>query len=174
MKWLRFTFLIIIVAVLQISTVMNLLELTDLRIRPNILLVLLVYFAIHCDSYDAVITSFALGFAADITGAVIGPHFISYGIIGTALAHLRKAILLKNTRQQALTIFITGILTEVVALMLTGLKASGLAKTGIFEIIAVAVYSAVIWFLIKWFVGTTGKWLGVGVHRFGARTSGRQ
>jgi rod shape-determining protein MreD len=174
MKWLRFTFLIIVVAVLQISTVMNLLELTDLRIRPNILLVLLVYFAIYCDSYDAVITSFALGFAADITGAVIGPHFISYGIIGTALAHLRKAILLKNTRQQALTIFITGILTEVVALMLTGLKASGLAKTGIFEIIAVAVYSAVIWFLIKWFVGTTGKWLGVGVHRFGTRTSGRQ
>jgi len=137
-------------------------------------LILLVYFAIRCDSYDAVITSFALGFAADITGAVIGPHFISYGIIGTALAHVRKAILLKSTRQQALTIFITGILTEAVALMLTGLKASGLAKAGVFEIIAIAVYSAIMWFLIKWLVSTTGKWLGIGVHRFGVRTGGRQ
>ena len=173
MKWLRFTFVIIFVAVLQTSVVMNLLSLTDLRIKPNILLILLVYFAIRCDSYDAVITSFALGFAADIAGAVIGPHFISYGIIGTALAHVRKAILLKSTRQQAMTIFITGILIEAVALMLIGLKAPGLAKTGAFEIIAVAVYSAIMWFLIKWFVGTTGKWLGVGVHRFGVRTGER-
>jgi rod shape-determining protein MreD len=174
MRWLRFTFLVIVVAVLQISTAMNVLELTDLRIRPNMLLVLLVYFAIYCDGYDAVIISFALGFAGDIIGGVIGPHFISYGIIGAALAHIREVILLKSTRQQALTIFITGVLTEAVALMLTGLKVSGLAKAGAREIIAVAVYSAIIWFLIKWFISMTGKWLGVGVHRFGIRTSGRQ
>jgi rod shape-determining protein MreD len=172
MKWWRFTFLIILVAVLQTSAAMNLLSLTGLRIKPNIFLILLVYFAVYCDSYDAVMISFALGFAADITGMVLGPHFVSFGIIGTAVAHIRKIILLKTTRQQAMTIFITGILTEAVALILTELKASELIKTGALEIFAVAVYSAILWFLVKWLVSAAGKWLGVGVHRFGLRTSG--
>lgn len=174
MRWLRFTLLVILVAVLQTSAVMNLLSLTNLRIKPDIILILLVYFAVNCESYDAIITSFALGFAADIAGAVIGPHFISYGLVGTAIAHVRKLILLKKTGQQALTIFVTGFLTESVVLILTGLKASGLAKAGVFEIFAVSGYSAILWFLIKWPVTAAGKWLGVGVHRFGARTGGRQ
>jgi rod shape-determining protein MreD len=172
MKWMRFAFLVILVAVLQTSAAMNLLSLTNLRIKPNVLLILLVYFAVNCDSYDAVIISFVLGFAADITGMVLGPHFVSFGIIGTALAHIRKIILLKKTGQQAMTIFVTGILTETVALILTGLKASGLARAGWFEIVAVAIYSAILWFLIKWLVGKTGKWAGVGVHRFGVKAGG--
>ncbi len=173
MKWWRFTFLIILVAVLQTSAAMNLLSLTNLRIKPDILLILLVYFAVYCDVYDAVIISFALGFAADITGAVIGPHFISYGIIGIAIAHIRRIILLKTTGQQAMTVFITGILTEAVALILTQLKASELVRTGVFEFFAVAVYSAILWFLIKWPVTKVGKWLGVGVHRFGTKAGER-
>jgi rod shape-determining protein MreD len=174
MKWLRFTLLMIIVAVLQSSAVMNLLSLTDMRIKPDIFLILLVYFAINCDSYDAVITSFAIGFAADIAGAVMGPHIISYGLIGAALAHIRKIILLKKTGQQALAIFITGFLAESIAVLLIGLKASGLAKAGVFEIFAVSAYSAILWFMIKWPVITIGKWAGVGVFRFGSRTGGRQ
>lgn len=173
MRWWRFTFFVVLVAVLQASAAMNLLSLTDMRIRPDILLILLVYFAVSCDSFDAVITSFALGFAADITGMVLGPHIITYGLIGTLLAHIRKVILLKNTRQQALAILATGIVTEVIALALTHLKAPELAKTGAFKIFAVAAYSAILWFLLKWLVSTAGKWTGIGVHRFGARTDGR-
>ncbi len=173
MKWARFTFLIILVAVLQTSAAMNLLSLTNLRIKPDVLLVLLVYFAVNCNSFDAVIISFTLGFAADIAGTVMGPHFISYGIIGTAAAHIRKIILLKNTRQQAMAVFVTGILTEMVALILTQFKAPELIKTGAFEIFAASAYSAILWFLIKWPVETIGKWLGVGVHRFAAGTGGR-
>jgi len=174
MKWLRFTLLIVIVAVLQSSAVMNLLSLTDMRIKPDIFLILLVYFAINCDSYDAIITSFAIGFAADIAGAVMGPHIISYGLIGTAIAHIRKIILLKKTNQQALTIFVTGFLAESAAVLLTGLKASGLSKAGVFEIFTVAAYSAILWFMVKWPITTVGKWTGAGVFHFGARTSGRQ
>ncbi|MBN1786819.1 MAG: rod shape-determining protein MreD [Sedimentisphaerales bacterium] len=173
MKWWRFTFLVILVAVLQTSAVMNLLSLTDMRIKPDILLILLVYFAISCDSYNAVITSFALGFAADIAGMVLGPHIISYGIIGMAIAHIRNVVLLKDTWQQALTILITGIVIQVIALILTYFKASDFARTGAFEIFAVATYSAILWFLIKWLISTAGKWMGIGVHRFGTRTDGR-
>ncbi|OHB56907.1 MAG: rod shape-determining protein MreD [Planctomycetes bacterium RBG_13_44_8b] len=169
MKWPRFAFLVVLVAVLQASAVMNLVSLTNMRIKPDILLLLLVYFAVSCDSFDAIITSFSLGFAADITGMVLGPHIISYGLVGMLLAHIRKVILLKDTRQQALTILVTGVVTEVIALMLTYLKAPELARTGLFEVFAVAAYSAISWFLLKWLVGAAGKWTGIGVHRFGAR-----
>ena len=170
MRWLRFTFLIVFVAVLQSSAAINVFALTDMRIRPNILLILLVYFAINCDGYDAIITSFAIGFAADIAGTVMGPHIISCGLIGMAVAYVRKIILLKKTNQQALTIFTAGFLIEALAVLLTGLKASGLAKAGAFEIFAVAGYSAILWFIIKWPVTAAGKWTGAGNLHFGART----
>jgi rod shape-determining protein MreD len=173
MKWWRFTFLIIFVAVLQTSAAMNLFSLTNLRIKPDILLILLVYFTVYCDSYDAVIISFAIGFAADLAGMVLGPHFISYGIIGAAVTHVKKIILLKNTRQQAMAVFITAVLTETVALMLAQFKAPELTKTGAFEIFAASAYSAILWFLIKWPVTKVGKWLGVGVHRFTAKIDER-
>ncbi len=173
MKWWRFAFVVLIVACLQASAAMNLFSLTNMRIKPDVLLILLVYFAVYCDSYDAVIISFSLGFAADISGMVLGPHIISYGIIGSVLAHIRKIILLKSTGQQAIAIFVVGFLVETIALLFTETKASELIKTGLPEIFAVSLYSAVLWFLLKWPVSAIGKWMGVGIHRFGLKADGR-
>jgi rod shape-determining protein MreD len=166
MKWLRFAFLLLAAAVIQSSALMNVISLTDMHIKPDLLLILMVYFAINCDSYDVIITSFAIGFAADITGTLIGPHIISFGIAGTALSYIRKVILLKHTRQQAMTIFVAGILTYLLAIILVKLKLSS-ATGDLFRAFAASAYSAILWFLLKWPVTTAGKWLGVGAHRFG-------
>ncbi|MHB0945731.1 MAG: rod shape-determining protein MreD [Sedimentisphaerales bacterium] len=173
MKWLRFIMLLLFIAVLQSGTVMNIFALTDRHIKPNIFLLLLVYFAINCDSYNAIITSFALGFAADLAGAVMGPHIISYGLVGVAVAYVRNIILMKKTGQQAAAIFVAGIFVELIAVLLTGFKASGLAKADGMEIFAVAVYSAILWFMLKWPLTAAGKWTGAGVFHFGARQMGR-
>ena len=172
MKWLRFAFLLLAAAVIQSSALISVISLTDMHIKPDILLILMVYFAINCDSYDVIITSFAIGFAADITGTLIGPHIISFGIAGTALSYIRKVILLKYTRQQAMTIFVAGILTYLLAIILVKLKLSS-ATGDLFRAFAVSVYSAILWFLLKWPVTTAGKWLGVGVHRFGKKPEER-
>jgi rod shape-determining protein MreD len=134
---------------------------------------LLVYFAINCDSYNAIITSFAIGFAADLAGAVMGPHIISYGLVGVAVAYVRNIILLKKTNQQAMAIFAAGIFVELIAVLLTGIKAAGLAKAGGMEIFAVAAYSAILWFMIKLPITAAGKWTGAGIFHFGARQIGR-
>jgi rod shape-determining protein MreD len=168
MKWLRFTFLITAAAVIQSSALMNVVSLTDMHIKPDVLLVLLVYFAINCESYDVIITSFAIGFAADITGTLIGPHIISFGIVGTLLSYIRKVILLRHTRQQSLTIFCTGILTYLIAIILVKLKVAS-ATGELFRAFAVSAYSAILWFLVRWPVMTAGKWIGVGAHRFGKK-----
>ena len=173
MKWLRFILLLLFIAVLQSGTVMNIFALTDRYIKPNMSLLLLVYFAINCDSYNAIITSFALGFAADLAGSVMGPHIISYGLTGVAVAYVRNIILMKKTGQQAAAIFAAGIFVELIAVLLTGFKASGLAKADGMEIFAVAVYSAILWFMLKWPLTAAGKWTGAGVFHFGARQAGR-
>lgn len=173
MRWFRFILLLVFVAVLQSGTVMNIFALTERHIKPNIFLMLLVYFAINCDSFDSIITSFAIGFFADLAGAVMGPHIISYCIIGTAVAYVRKIILLKKTNQQAIAIFAAGIFVELIAVLLTGFKAAGLAKADGMEIFAVAAYSAILWFMVKWPLTAAGKWTGAGIFHFGARQMGR-
>jgi rod shape-determining protein MreD len=172
MKWVRFTFLILGAAVIQSSALMDIVSLTDMHIKPDILLVLLIYFAINCESYDVIITSFAIGLAADITSTQIGPCFLSFGIIGTALSHIKKVILLKHTRQQALTIIAAGILVYSIAVILAKFRVPS-TTGGLFKIFAISVYSGILWFLIRWPVITLGKWIGVGVHRFGTKPEER-
>jgi len=173
MKWFRFSILILATTVIGSSAFMDVISLTEQHIKPNLLLIMLVYFAISCDSYDAIICSFSIGLAADITGTLIGPCFLSYGIIGTVLTYVRKVIILKKTGQQACAIIITGILVQLVAVILMKIKVSNVTNAGFFIAFATSMYSAILWFLLKLPVQTLGKWLGIGVHRFGMRTEER-
>jgi rod shape-determining protein MreD len=91
MRWLRFALLILFVTVLQTS-LLDIIGVTTLNIKPNLLLILLVFFAIHCSDTEVVITSFTIGFAADIIGSSMGPQIISFGLFGTLLADLRHVI----------------------------------------------------------------------------------
>jgi rod shape-determining protein MreD len=118
MRWFRFAVLIIVASVLQAG----LLEL--LNFKPDLLLILLVFFANYGKTSDAIIASFSIGFAADIIGSAMGPQIISFGFFGTALAYLHRVIAIKKIPYQSLVIFITAILTAVLAHFLTFVKLS--------------------------------------------------
>jgi rod shape-determining protein MreD len=173
MKWFRFAFLILAATVIGSSALMDVIALTEQNIKPHLLLIMLVYFAINANSYDAIICCFAIGLAADLTGTLIGPYFLSYGIIGTLLAQIRKIVILKTTAQQALAIFVTGLFVQLVAVILIKFKAANLSGAGFAATMMTAMYSAILWFLIRIPVQTIGKWLGVGAYRFGIRTEER-
>ncbi|MCE5340838.1 MAG: rod shape-determining protein MreD [Planctomycetaceae bacterium] len=173
MKWLRFSLLILATTVIGSSALMDVISLTEQHIKPNLLLIMLVYFAINCNSYDAIICCFSIGLAADLTGTLIGPYFLSYGIIGTALAQVRKFIILKTTTQQALAIFVTGVVIHLVAVILMKFKMSDATVAGFSVTFTASIYSAILWFLLKMPVQALGKWLGVGVYRFGNRVEER-
>ncbi len=107
MRWLRFAVFISLVAVLQASLLLDIIALPPLRSKPNLLLILLVFFATSSNTTDAIITSFAIGFAADISiGSVMGSHTISFVLFGTALAYLHRVIAIKKISYQVMwTIF---------------------------------------------------------------------
>ena len=121
MRWLRFAVFILIVTVLQAS-LLDIIAVTALNIKPDLLLILVVFFAVYCNTSEAIITSFTIGFAADIIGPAMGPQIISFGLFGTALAYLHRVIAIRKMAYQSAAIFITGFLAGLSVHFLTYLK----------------------------------------------------
>ena len=143
MRWFRFVVLIIMAAVLQFG-LLEVFSVSSLRIKPDLLLVLLVFFAIYCDISDAIIASFVIGFAADLIGSAMGAYMISFGFFGTLLAYLHRIVAIRKMPYQCLAIFITGVLTGMLAFLLTMLVRQS-AGTNVFGVlVGTSLYSAIV------------------------------
>lgn len=143
MRWVRFAVLVLIATLLQTSLI-NVIAIPATKISPNLLLILLVFFAIHCKDIDAIITSFSIGFAADIIGSTMGPQIISYGLLGTLLADLHRSVAIKKMPYQSLVIFITGVLTTALTFFLTFLKSESITTNIFSELFGIPLYSALV------------------------------
>jgi len=121
MRWVRFAVLVSFVTVLQAS-VIDVIAVTTSNIKPDLLLILLVFFAIYCNTTEAIMTSFVIGFAADIISSVMGPRIISFGLFGTALAYLHRVIAIRKIPYQVLAIILVGSLAGASVHFLTLLK----------------------------------------------------
>jgi len=120
MRWFRFAVLIVVATILQTSF-LGVVWIVTPDIVPDLLLILLVFFAVHCDSREAVITSFVIGFAADLATPVaglMGPQIISFGLFGTLLNNLHHVISLRRLPLQGLAILIMGLLTALLSYLL--------------------------------------------------------
>lgn len=164
MRWFRFAAIVLVAAILQAS-LLNIIALPPLNIKPNILLIFLVFYAIHYNTTEAIITSFAIGFVADISsGAPMGTQTISYGLFGTSLAYLHRVITIRSMPSQAFAIFITGCLVGVLTHSLALLKGQSTISNIYTAILGIALYSAIIgplFFLpAAWF-------MGIKTNRFG-------
>jgi rod shape-determining protein MreD len=162
MRWFRFAVFISLVTVLQAGLV-DIVAVTTLNIKPDLLLILLVFFAIYCNTSDAIITSFTIGFAGDIIGSAMGSQIISFGLFGTALAYLHRVVTIRKMPYQSLAIFVTGFLAGILAHFLTLLKAQP-AAPGIYAVIfGTSLYSSVVGpFLFL----PSAWWMRIKPHRF--------
>jgi rod shape-determining protein MreD len=162
MRWLRFAVFISLVTVLQASLV-DIIAISRLNIKPDLLLILMVFFSIYCNQQDAIITSFTIGFAADIIGSAMGPRIISFGLFGTLLSYLHGVISIKKMPHQSFVIFISGILTGVTAHFLTLLKGQPTGADTFTAILLTSVYSGIVGpFLFL----PTAWWMRIKTHRF--------
>lgn len=118
MRWFRFAALVLAATILQKGM------LARFGFRPDLLLVLLVFFAVHCSTSDAIISSFAIGLAADLIGSPIpmGPHTIGFGVCGTLLAYLHRVVAIRKMPHKALAILaaalLAGALTHLLAVLI--------------------------------------------------------
>jgi len=160
MRWFRFAVFISLVTVLQAGLI-DVIAITN--IKPDLLLILLVFFAIYCDTQEAIITSFVIGFAADITASAMGPRIISFGLFGTALAYLHRIIAIRKMPHQSLVIFVTGLLAGALALFLTFIKGEPVPPNIYAVLLGIPLYSAMVGpFLFL----PSAWWMRIKTHRF--------
>ncbi len=128
MRWFRFAVLVLVASLLQ-TGLMGAIWILRADFKPDLLLILLVFFALRSNSTEAIIASFAIGFAADlsnpIAGRLMGPRMISFGACGTLLSDLNTTISPRRVIYQAITIFLTGCLTAGLSYLLTFLRTGG-------------------------------------------------
>ena len=167
MRWFRFAVFIALVSVLQASLLLDIIALPPFSSKPNLLLILLVFFAVHGNTTDAIITSFVIGFAADISiGSAMGSHTISFGLFGTALAYLHRVIAIRKVSYQSLAILVTAFLAGSLAHFLALLKGQSPVLNVYTAILGSALYSAIVgpifFLLAAWF-------MRIKTHRFSRR-----
>ncbi len=158
MRWFRFAILITSAAVLQAGF------LARWDIRPDLLLILLVFFAVHSGTTEAIITSFVIGFAADLIGSSMGPQIISFGLFGTLLAYLHRLIAIRKMPYQTAAIFTVGLFAGLLAYLLSRLISQPHIQNAYTLIFATSLYSAVVGpFLFLPFAW----WMRIKTQRFG-------
>jgi rod shape-determining protein MreD len=155
MRWIRFAVLVLLASILQAGLV-DVFRVVRPEIKPDLLLILLVFFASRCNSTDAVITSFAIGFVADLVSpirGVMGPRIISFGLFGTVLYDLGRVFSLRRPLYQGGAIFIMGILTAALSYLLASLRAEGGQASLSAQFLWQPLYSAILGPLLSLPVG---------------------
>lgn len=164
MRWLRFAVFILVVTVLQAGVVESI-AVTRWHIRPDLLLILLVFFSIYCNTSEAIITSFTIGFAADIiiVGSAMGSQTLSFGLFGTLLAYLHRVVSFRKLPYQSAAIFITGILAGTLAYLLGLLKGQPSSPNIYAVVFGTSLYSSLVG---PFFFLPSAWWMRIRTHRF--------
>ncbi len=164
MRWPRFVVFILVITTLQASIILDWFAVTNLNIKPDLLLVVVVFLAVRCRSYDAIIISFVAGLASDLIGPPIGPHIISFGILGSILAHIRGLVIINSAFHQVIAIFLTGLLAESLSRFLASLAGQPMTANTAGIIFGTALYSAVIWLFLGWLFTASFRWISIKRH----------
>jgi rod shape-determining protein MreD len=156
MRWLRFAVLVLVATILQTSLVGTI---SIGGVRPDLLVILLVFFATSIDPRDAIVASFAIGFAADLSNPVrdlMGPQIISFGVIGTLLSDVHSVISIQRMTHQGIAIFIVGALTALLSHLLTFFRAEPATAHFAAQLVWQPLYSAILgpflFFPVAWWM----------------------
>jgi rod shape-determining protein MreD len=147
MRWPRFAALVLVTTLLQANWV-DAIAVTRLEVTPDFLLIVMVFFAIRCDPTEAIISSFAIGFAADVvavaTGFPMGPRIISFGLFGTGLAYMHRVITIRKMPHEALAVLVVGFGAGGLAILLALLAGRSPGPGGLSVLAGTSIYSGAV------------------------------
>lgn len=167
MRWIRFTIVLLIMTLINSGNLLNIISISNLNIRPDVLVILLVFFATNCKTLDAMVISFAIGFAADISGTCIGPYTITFGLLGSMISQMRKVVIMKKMTHQAMAIFFIALVGGAMAQMLIFMK-TRLSIPSVYVIVFFgAVYSGLLGPFLWSVLSVVSAWLGIRKPRYG-------
>lgn len=144
MKWIPFILLLLAGTVLDAGNLLNFVAFRDGQIQPSFLLIFLVFFAFSSKTEDAIICSFAIGLAADVSGSVIGPYTVCYGLAGSLLTQTTGLFTLSHPVRKVALVFAAGLIAGPLASWLAALKAGHPSGLALPDILGAAMYSSLV------------------------------
>ena len=147
MRWVSFFIMLLAATLLEAGNLLNLFAIGGWYIRPSILITMLVYYALACRAHDAIICSFLIGFAADLTGGangLVGPHMLCFGMLGLLLNHCNQILLLQRAHFKAVIVLLVYIVAETLAYWLGLIKGQDSRGAYYSIILFTGIYSAII------------------------------
>ena len=145
MPWPRFVVVVLVAALAQLNLADSV-AVTKYEVAPDLLLIFMVFFAIHCMLPEAIISSFIIGLAADIvaTGFPMGPRIISFTVFGAGIAYLHRAISIRKIHYQALAILLVCFCSGLFSRFLAFIANRSGSPMSISFVFGTSVYSAVV------------------------------
>ena len=171
MRWLRFSILLLAITLLDAGRVLDVMSIGSLHVRPMLLLILLFFFAVRYDTEEAMITSFAIGFAVDISGSVMGPYMLMFGMCGSFISLFRKSEMFKSMIYQFFLILIVGGIGVILAESLVALKTGEVAGQTFIKYGGAVIYSAVICPVVWPILSGVTTLMGLGRGYFGQHST---
>jgi rod shape-determining protein MreD len=164
MRWFRFAALVLVASLLQTGLV-RVMAVLHPDTKPDLLLILLVFFALRSNSKDAIIASFAIGLAADLSNPTVsrlmGPRIISFGLLGALLCDLNSTVSVRRLPYQAIVIFLMGCLTAGLSCLLAFLRgetaSTGLTAAFLWQPLYSAILGPFLFFPVGWWMSMHGK-----------------
>lgn len=150
MRWLVFNSILLLAAILDAGNLLNIIALGDWHTRPSILITIMVFVSLSTRQNVAIGGAFAAGFAADLTGWLIGPHLICYGIFGMLLNSMGRVLSVHRPVFQAVLVFFAYVLTELPAGWLDTWKTGQPHPDLFWKVLSTALYSGLVAPLLWW------------------------
>jgi rod shape-determining protein MreD len=175
MRWIAFIILLLVVTVLQTSVMPFLAVHT---IRPDLLVILAVYYALAARTHDALLACWIIGLAIDLTslsfagGANVGLHALSLGMIALVIVNLRDLTFRDSVATRLFFTFATKLAVSLLAGTYMGfvLQTVHPFRETLITAIYAAVYTAVLAPYGHWVLGRLRRPLGIGAtHRLRVR-----
>ncbi|MCE5185740.1 MAG: rod shape-determining protein MreD [Planctomycetaceae bacterium] len=163
MRWFSFITILFGATLLEAGDLLNVFAVTGWYVRPSILITLLLYYSLVCRYDEAIVTSFFIGFAADLAShaGVMGPHMLCYGILGVILNQTSQMIIMKRAIYKASFVFLAYMLAESAANWMENIKLGETREDMMSILFLTALYSAVISPLIWSVLSALSGWSNI-------------
>jgi rod shape-determining protein MreD len=144
MRWFSFTLVLFGATLLEAGNLLNLFAIGGWYIRPSILITLLVYYCLCSRTQEAIVCSFMIGFATDLTTGFMGPHTICYGLIGLLVNQSSQVILARRAVHKVIMVFGVYFVAETLSYWLGLMKGHELPDSYYSILLFTGLYSALI------------------------------
>lgn len=158
MKWGPFIILALIALVLQTS-VASWVQIHS--VRPDLLLVLAVFYALWGPWPEGAIAAWLLGLLADLHSLDrIGLHALCFGLAALAIVYVRQVVFRDHAVTQIAITFVFAVLVHLLAGAYRSWGGSG--EAGVFTpALLTGVYTAIVAPYVHWLLLRLGRWTGL-------------